>query len=329
MKTTLKRVLSLLLALVLMLSLCACTQKSQEDSDEPDNTGGFALPTKNDKEKTGKRPTKHTGTAEGRNSLMWLRDRIDVPMTMFGAAYLGYADDLFEEEFEEELPAWLWENNEAMLREYPFIAEIDENHIIGGTGYLYCIVPVDENASVAINRVKWDNKTRSEKVTEVLYRSENGEPVLLFANLDGVAYEADTQVIITDSSGNICKWYPSLDADSYLAPCITDEGEYLLWDFTEYAWQSASPDLALWLADGWTGMTALGLARSQSTGTGWFIETTREFVESSAYFSLRFYLDDETGGSVDLDWAYEGSETLKRCGAGSGRSNLFSTGRAT
>lgn len=180
MKTTLKRVLSLLLALVLMLSLCACTQKSQEDSDEPDNTGGFALPTKNDREKAGKRPTKHTGTAEGRNSLMWLRDRIDVPMTMFGAAYLGYADDLFEEEFEEELPAWLWENNEAMLREYPFIAEIDENHIIGGTGYLYCIVPVDENASVAINRVKWDNKTRSEKVTEVLYRSENGEPVLLF-----------------------------------------------------------------------------------------------------------------------------------------------------
>ena len=222
MKTTLKRVLSLLLALVLMLSLCACTQKSQEDSDEPDNTGGFALPTKNDREKAGKRPTKHTGTAEGRNSLMWLRDRIDVPMTMFGAAYLGYADDLFEEEFEEELPAWLWENNEAMLREYPFIAEIDENHIIGGTGYLYCIVPVDENASVAINRVKWDNKTRSEKVTEVLYRSESGEPVLLFANLDGVAYEADTQVIITDSSGNICEWYPSLDADSYLAPCITD-----------------------------------------------------------------------------------------------------------
>ena len=50
MKTTLKRVLSLLLALVLMLSLCACTQKSQEDSDEPDNAGGFALPTKNDGE---------------------------------------------------------------------------------------------------------------------------------------------------------------------------------------------------------------------------------------------------------------------------------------
>lgn len=316
MKTTLKRVLSLLLALVLMLSLCACTQKSQEDSDEPDNTGGFALPTKNDREKTGKRPTKHTGTAEGRNSLMWLRDRIDVPMTMFGAAYLGYADDLFEEEFEEELPAWLWENNEAMLREYPFIAEIDENHIIGGTGYLYCIVPVDENASVAINRVKWDNKTRSEKVTEVLYRSENGEPVLLFANQDGVAYEADTQVIITDSSGNICEWYPSLDADSYLAPCITDEGEYLLWDFTEYAWQSASPDLALWLADGWTGMTALGLAGSQSTGTGWFIETTREFVESSAYFSLRFYLDDETGGSVDLDWAYEDSDDFEEMWSG-------------
>lgn len=61
-------------------------------------------------------------------------------------------------------------------------------------------------------------------------------------------------------------------------------------------------------------MTALGLAESQSTG--WFIETTRVFVESSAYFSLRFYLDDETGGSVDLDWAYEDSDDFEEMWSG-------------
>ena len=316
MKTTLKRVLSLLLALVLMLSLCACTQKSQEDSDEPDNTGGFALPTKNNREKTGKRPTKHTGTAEGKNSLMWLRDRIDVPMTMFGAAYLGYADDLSEEEFEEELPAWLWENNEAMLREYPFIAEIDENHIIGGTGYLYCIVPVDENASVAINRVKWDNKTRSEKITEVLYRSESGEPVLLFANLDGVAYEADTQVFITDNNGNTCEWYPSFDAMSHLAPCISEAGDYLSFDFTEYAWYNAPAEFSAWLADGWSGMTALGLAGSQRDGMGWITETMVGETSRYAYFSLRFYPEDETGGTVDLNWVYEDSDEFEEMWSG-------------
>ena len=79
-------------------------------------------------------------------------------MTMFGAAYLGYVGGLFDEGFEAGFPAWLWETNEAMLLEYPFIAEIDEEHIIGGAGHLYCIVPVDENATVAINRVQWNEK---------------------------------------------------------------------------------------------------------------------------------------------------------------------------
>ena len=87
--------------------------------------------------------------------------------------------------------------------------------MIGGAGYLYCIVPVDENATVAINRVQWNEKTQTDEVTEVLYRSESGEPVLLFANLDGVAYEADTQVFITDNNGNTCECYHSLDAMSY------------------------------------------------------------------------------------------------------------------
>ena len=55
-----------------------------------------------------------------------------------------------------------------------------------------------------INRVQWNEKTKTDEVTDVLYRSESGEPVLLFANLDGIAYEADTQVFITDNNGNRC-----------------------------------------------------------------------------------------------------------------------------
>ena len=106
-------------------------------------------------------------------------------------------------------------------------------------------------------------KRQTDEVTEVLYRSESGEPVLLFANLDGVAYEADTQVFITDNNGNTCEWYPSLDAMSHLAPCISEAGDYLSFDFTEYAWYNAPPEFADWLSDGWTGMTALGLAGSQ------------------------------------------------------------------
>ena len=224
---------------------------------------------------------------------------------------------MFDEGFKAGFPAWLWETNEAMLLEYPFIAEIDEEHIIGGAGHLYCIVPVDENATVAINRVQWNEVTRTDEVTEVLYRSESGEPVLLFANLDGIAYEADTQVFITDSNGNTCEWYPSLDAMSYLAPCISEAGDYLSFDFTEYAWYNAPVEFSAWLADGWSGMTALGLAGSQrDDGMGWITKTTVEETGRYAYFSLRFYSEDETGGTVDLNWVYEDSDDIEEMWSG-------------
>ena len=340
MKTTPKRILALLLALGLLLSLCACGQKEQTVPDEPKmSTDKVDLLTKADKktperqpeeaisqsdmsdrvsrdEATETQPVQYGYSQEAEPSLGWLRDRIDVTGVMFGAAYLGYVGGLFDEGFEAGFPAWLWETNEAMLLEYPFIAEIDEEHIIGGAGHLYCIVPVDEDATVAINRVQWNEKTPPDEVTEVLYRSESGEPVLLFANLDGVAYEADTQVFITDNNGNTCEWEPSLDATSHLAPCISEAGDYLSFDFTEYAWYNAPAEFSAWLADGWSGMTALGLAGSQRDGMGWITETMVGETSRYAYFSLRFYPEDETGGTVDLNWAYEGSDDFTEMWSG-------------
>ena len=337
MKTTPKQILALLLALVLLLSLCACVQKTQTEPNESrTSTDKVKMPTKPDKktpekqpeeaplqndmrdrtsrdEASDTQPVQYGFSQEAETSLGWLRDRIDFPMTMFGAAYLGYVGGLFEEGFETGFPAWLWETNEAMLLEYPFIAEIDEEHIIGGAGHLYCIVPVDENATVAINRVQWNEKTQTDEVTEVLYRSESGEPVLLFANLDGVAYEADTQLFITDSN-NTYEWYPGLDAESRLAPALSYD--YHIWDFTEYTWQYAPPSLAQWLADGWGGVTALSLAGSESYGMGWFYQTMVGQTDRVAYFSLRFYHDDESGGSVDLEWSYEGSSDFEEMWSG-------------
>lgn len=318
MKEICKRVSALLLATALLLSLCACAQgRRQEEPNAPKGSDeAVTLPPGTDREAPETQPAQDTLSPEAETALGRLRDRIDFPATMFGAAYLGYVGGLFEDGFEAGFPAWLWETNEAMLRVYPFIAEIDENHILGRAGHLYCIVPVDENATVAVNRVQWNEKTQTDEVTEVLYRSESGEPVLLFANLDGVAYEADTQVFITDNSGNTCEWEPSLDATSHLAPCISESGDYHSFDFTEYAWYSAPPAFAAWLADGWTGMTALGLAGSESTGMGWITETMAGETNRYAHFSLRFYPEDETGGTVDLDWAYEGSDDFTEMWSG-------------
>ena len=317
MKGICKRVGMLLLATALLFSLCACAQgRRQEKTNDQASAEAVTLPPETDREAPETQPAQDTLSPEAETALGWLRDRIDFPATMFGAAYLGYVGGLFEDGFEAGFPAWLWETNEAMLRVYPFIAEIDENHILGRAGHLYCIVPVDENATVAVNRVQRNEKTQTDEVTEVLYRSESGEPVLLFANLDGVAYEADTQVFITDNNGNTCEWEPSLDATSHLAPCISESGDYHSFDFTEYAWYSAPPAFAAWLADGWTGMTALGLAGSESTGMGWITETMVGETSRYACFSLRFYPEDETGGTVDLDWAYEGSDDFTEMWSG-------------
>ena len=332
MKTTPRRVFALSLALVLLLSLSACAQVRQTATDESKMNTASKKTTEKQQEETvlqsngndfasqdtavDTEPVQYGFSQEAETSLGWLRDRIDFPTTLFGAAYLGYVGGLFDEGFETGFPAWLRETNEAMLLEYPFIAEIDEEHIVGGAGYLYCIVPVDANATVAINRVQWNEKTQTDEVTEVLYRSESGEPILLFANLDGIAYEADTQVFITDSSGNTCQWYPSLDAMSYLAPCISEAGDYLSFDFTEYAWYNAPAGFTLRLADGWSGMTALGLAGSERSGMGWITETMAGETGRYAYFSLRFYLEDDTGGTVDLEWIYEDGDEFEEMWSG-------------
>lgn len=311
-----KRVIAFLLTLVLMLSLCACAQMAQlwAGTDEPNISVDSETPPGKPDKKPPEKPRPGAGesdvqpaqagfSAEAEQSLIWLRDRIDFPQTMFGAAYLGYVE-------EDSRGDWLSAADQAMLEAYPFLAEIDENHIIGSTGHLYCIVPVDENATVAINRVQWNENTYTYENTEVCYRSESGEPVLFFANLNGVAYEADTQVWITDNSGNSCEWYPSLDSMSYLWPCISETGDYLSFDFTEYGWQDVSSELAPWLSDGYSGVYSWWLEGCWTTqAAAW--DTGR-----TANYYLWFFPEDENGGSVDLDWQYEGSDLFEEMWGG-------------
>lgn len=311
-----KRVIAFLLTLVLMLSLCACAQMAQlwAGTDEPNISVDSETPPGKPDKKPPEKPRPGAGgsdvqpaqagfSAEAEQSLIWLRDRIDFPQTMFGAAYLGYVE-------EDSRGDWLSAADQAMLEAYPFLAEIDENHIIGSTGHLYCIVPVDENATVAINRVQWNENTYTYENTEVCYRSESGEPVLFFANLNGVAYEADTQVWITDNSGNSCEWYPSLDSMSYLWPCISETGDYLSFDFTEYGWQDVSSELAPWLSDGYSGVYSWWLEGCWTTqAAAW--DTGR-----TANYYLWFFPEDETGGSVRLDWQYEGSDLFEEMWSG-------------
>ena len=117
MKGICKRVGTLLLAIALLHSLCACAQgRRQEESNDPKASAeAVTLPPETDREAPETQPAQDTLSPEAETALGWLRDRIDFPATMFGAAYLGYVGGLFEEGFEAGFPAWLWETNEAML----------------------------------------------------------------------------------------------------------------------------------------------------------------------------------------------------------------------
>ncbi len=309
-----KQVFAVMLTLLLTLSLCACAQKQPENSVEATNHPTIDLPVKTEEQKDQKITESLESavlTQRGEESLTLLREKISGDSVMFGVAYLGYVGGLFDEGFEQGFPAWLQENDQAMLDEYPFIEELDEEHIIGNAGHLYCIVPVDENATIAVNRVKWNESTQTYENTDVRYRSEIGTPILVFANLDGIAWNVDTEVQITDNSGRSCTWYPSFDEElhDYLVPCIID-GECRSWDFTEYRYGDGG-DLGAWLADGWLGPTAFGLAGSDDWGLTWCASGTAWNTDRWARFLLTFYPGDETGGAVDLDWQYDGEEEFE------------------
>ena len=324
MKKTLKKRIVFLMAMSVLLFFCACEQKWKSGHSESVISAGEKTLLPDIRKQRPEKQSAHTDTQpvqyfiskESNDSFRWLRDRIDLPQTLFGVAYLGYAKEVPEEDLETDDPAWLREVNQAMLQKYPFIAEINADHIIGCAGHLYCIVPVEEDASVSICRVQGGGKAKTGEAAETLYQSESGEPVLLFANPDSAAYEADMQVQITDNKGNRCEWYPSFDEKSHLIPCTAENGDILSFDFTEYGWMNAPAELETWLGDGWTGMTALGLSGSQSAGTGWLTQTTAWDTDSVATFYLWFYSEDETGGRVDLNWHYWDSEEWEEMWSG-------------
>ena len=180
MGTTHGKAIVLSLVLVLTLSLCACAQKPHMGAaaDKPSTSaGGETLPNMTDREtperqpgESDTQPAQAQFSAEAEQSLVWLRDRMDFPQTMFGVALLGYTGEASDGD-------WLSEVDQAMLQKYPFLSEIDAEHTIGNDDYLYCLVPIDENATVSVNLTQWDPKTDTEEIIEVLYRSEVGDPL--------------------------------------------------------------------------------------------------------------------------------------------------------
>ena len=148
----------------------------------------------------------------------------------FAAAYFGFAIP------DGNMPADPYAVMEGaapwLCDDLPFLLQIPEQNILGTDGHLFCIVPADENATVSVNWSRWDENTKTYGEKIVLYRSEKGEPILLMTTNTGWCME--TEVIITDSSGEVTVWYPFIDEDNRIARLCDNNGASLYYDFSPY-----------------------------------------------------------------------------------------------
>lgn len=158
-------------------------------------------------------------------SLSDLRQVMADTSQLFAVAYLGYLDQPAAP-FDHMLEHAYW-----LCEDLPFLLEIPADRIIGETGELFCIVPLDEDATVAVSKGYWDEENEQYIYDDMLYSSSAGDPILLFCNAAG--WEPDTQVYICGVSGEVF-WCPQTDDNLCAAPLPNDIGEALFHDFSPY-----------------------------------------------------------------------------------------------
>lgn len=203
-------------------------------------------------------------------SMSLLRGDIDASGAVFGVAYIGsyFSGGMSYSE-------WFSSAAETLIEEYPFISEIDAAHTIGTTGHLYCILAKDYSTAITAQTLNG----------EVLYKANDGDPILIFCSRDGDGMTADTVITFSTEAGAVYQWSPRLDGMNFPELLIGAERQLLSWDFTPTP--DAGFDLNAWLIDGWLGPTASGL--TGEGGSSWWINTW----DHSRNYCLSFSPDGE------------------------------------
>ena len=241
-----KRIICMLLAVCMFLCFAGCdrdhdpipgTTESAAPSEYKEPTEAQIPETTESTYATDATPTTEPPlSTEGQEdpSLVIFRQSMVESPQLFAAAYFGYvAQDADPFTVMQEAAPQLCED-------LPFLLTIDQDHILGVEGQLFCIVPADENTTIAVNRRPWNPEKESYEEPEVLYRSESGSPILVMCpNEDWIP---DTEVIFTDSSGTVTIWSPYLDPSYRLSALRNERGENLIFDFTSYD-ELPNPDL--------------------------------------------------------------------------------------
>ena len=159
-----------------------------------------------------------------------LRQSMKGTSQLFAVAYLGYHTTI-DWDTPVDPYAAIQEYTPGLCQEQPFLLQMPMDQIIGDACDLFCIVPLDPDATVAVSRGYWDDENLQCIYDDTIYYSDNGDPIFLFCNNDMGFPEM--QVYISGPSGDVC-WCPTLDDNGWVESLRNDNWDDLLLDFTPY-----------------------------------------------------------------------------------------------
>lgn len=259
------------LAISVLLSLTACGEKSS--GKIPDNESNVVQDTPTVKEDLPSEESRESEPLSDETTQTFvdlLRECMDGANMVGAVAYLGYRD---ENERNGDLTDWLWTYVPGLMEDMLFLEEIPPECVLNGDyGDLYCIVPREENTSMAVNHIVWRSTGNGvwPKQDEVLYRSEYAEPLLLFVRWEEFQDEPDVEVIAVTDSGTEMQWYPkrNMEDGGYIVLPTGENYEPLLLDFSSFSDVSGLD----YGDDGWFPPTDIGLADTIWNCGSWMLE---------------------------------------------------------
>ena len=169
------------------------------------------------------------------DSLDLLRQELDERQQdeRFAVAYIGDIDGKLSD-LAVPLRDWINDTAPGLCAQHTFVRNIPQERVVGDSGSLFCVVPRDSNATVAVNRVRWNEAKGGYETLEVLYRSESGDPILLFISNDlGTVPTDTTELLLTDSHPDTLSWYPI--PGIVALPYDYENDRKLAYDFTFYS----------------------------------------------------------------------------------------------
>ena len=214
------RIFAVLLSGILLLAGCAGSSEDLNTTTVP--------PAAAQEENTA--AVEQTDAASAEASLVSLRQAMVETPQLFAVAYFGYHDTL-DSDAPVDPYAVMREQAPKLCENLPFLPEIPTERVIGNHGDLFCIVPLDADATVAVSKGTWSDSSEQYFYEKSLYFGNSGEPILLFCNNAG--FEPDTQLYISGPSGEIV-WYPQADDNLCAMPLRNDNWDDLFFDFSPY-----------------------------------------------------------------------------------------------